>query len=574
MRQRQPAHIDYLANEKGTIRKKWKGKLPVALIFPNRYPLGVSNLGFQLVYSLVNQHPDLVCERFFYDSANPRPLSLESNRPLTDFPVVLCSMSFEQDFMNLVAMLVAGGIHPLAAARGGERFRPGQPLVIAGGVATFINPEPLAPYVDLFVVGEAEPVLPRILDRLVEGLSGPAEPLLSALASELPGCYVPRFYDMQYDQTGRLRQIVCRDGLAPRIKRMVGSEQSVAAHSMLLSPEAEFSDLFLAELGRGCSRGCRFCAAGFVYRPPRLWQAESILKALAERPEEITRIGLLGMEMARTQDLTEIAEYLLREGCALSFSSLRADVITPELCRLLQRSNLKTAAIAPDGGSERLRRVINKGISEADVLLAAEALVRAGIKNLKLYFMIGLPTEEYDDLEELLALTAKVQSTILAVGRARGRLSNITLSVNSFVPKAWTPFQFHPFAGVNELKNRIKFLRKGLSGKANIRLMVDQPGAAYYQAVLARGDRRVGAALLATVTSEKNWRQALAEEGINPEDYALRQREQDELLPWEIIDHAIDRRYLWGEYQKALSAKTTPRCDTSRCRRCGVCSDG
>jgi radical SAM superfamily enzyme YgiQ (UPF0313 family) len=573
MRQRQPASCDLLASEKGTQRKKWKGLLPVALIFPNRYALGNSNLGFQLVYALVNSLPGFVCERFF-SHADQAPVSLESGRPLRDFPILLCSLSFEQDFVNLLAMFIAGGIEPLAEKRTAntKRFRPGEPLIIGGGVASFINPEPLAPFVDLFVVGEAEPILPQLMAHLADHLTAEEpEALLRKIVREFSGCYVPRFYTMHYGKDGILKRIEPDPEVPSRVRRLVLEESPVAGHSKLLSPEAEFANLFLAELGRGCSRGCRFCAAGFVYRPPRLWSAESILAGLAERPQDIKRVGLLGMEMARSEDLARIAEYLLGEGCALSFSSLRADAISSELCHLLAQSRLKSAAIAPDGGSERLRRVINKGISEQDVLCAAEALARAGINHLKLYFMIGLPTETEDDLAELLLLTDKVRQTLLGVGRETGRMGNITLSVNSFVPKAWTPFQFHGFAPVTALKKSIKFLRKGVAGMANTRLVVDQPGNAFYQAVLARGDRRVGLALYAMLQSGQNWRQAMRGYGVDPEEYAMRQRGQEELFPWEIIDHGIDRHYLWAEYQKALAEKSTIACDTTQCRRCGVC---
>lgn len=575
MRQRQPAHVDYLAGERGTRRKKWTGRLPVALIFPNRYALGNANLGFQLVYALVNSLPGVVCERFFYEGSRP-PLSLESNRPLRDFPILLCSLSFEQDFLHLLALLAAGGIEARAERRsaGVTSFRPGAPLIIGGGVASFINPEPMAPFVDLFVVGEAEPVLERLLLHLAGELkSTRPEVLLAETVKDFPGCYAPRFYTMVYGQDGLLAEIKTESGVPERVRRLVHAESAVAGHSRLFSPDTEFADMFLAELGRGCSRGCRFCAAGFVYRPPRLWQAESILAALGQRPGDISRIGLLGMEMARPEDLDRIADYLLREGCALSFSSLRADAITQELCLLLQRSNLKSAAIAPDGGSERLRKVINKGISEEDVLLAAEALVRSGISHLKLYFMIGLPTETEEDMLELLALTEKVRQTLLAVGKARGRLSNITLSVNSFVPKAWTPFQFHPFAPLAELKNKIKLLKKGVSVMANTRLVVDQPGIAFTQAVLARGDRRVGLALQAIAGGERTWRQALQEQGVSAEEVAMRQRGRDELFCWEVLDHGIERRYLWSEYEKALAGKTTRACEPLKCRRCGVCRD-
>ncbi|MFZ5776488.1 MAG: radical SAM protein [Thermodesulfobacteriota bacterium] len=575
MRHRPSRHPDPLARERGAWRKRWAGLLPVALLFPNRYSLGNSNLGFQLVYDLVNRLPGLVCERFFLGENTPS-LSLESSRPLRDFPILLCSLSFEQDFANLIAMLRAGGIEPLAEERnpGHAPSAAGRPFILGGGVATMINPEPLAPFIDCFLIGEAEPVLGQLMEFLAsEAGRTPMRELLFELATAWPGCYVPRLYDMQYQPDGTLAAIEPQPGIPKRVRRLLLDQPPKAGHSRLLSPEMEFSDLFLAELGRGCSRGCRFCAAGFVYRPPRLWSVESILAALAERPGDTKRVGLLGMEMARNEDLVRIADLLLSEGCALSFSSLRADAISEELCRLLAASNLKSAAIAPDGGSERLRRVINKGISEADVLQAAEALTQAGLTHLKLYFMIGLPTETEEDLEELLGLVDKVRQVLLAVGRGRGRLSNITLSVNSFVPKAWTPFQFHAMAGLGALKKKIQFLKRGVAGLPNTRLMVDSPGNAFLQAVLARGDRRVGLALLRLAENAAGWRQAMREAGVEPEHYAMRQRGREEVLPWEVVDHGISRDYLWAEYGKALTGRATPACEPLICRRCGVCHD-
>jgi radical SAM superfamily enzyme YgiQ (UPF0313 family) len=565
---------DLLARETGGWRKKWTGKLPIGLIFPNLYRVGMSNLGFQLVYELANRSPEIVCERIFLPEVDGQPLSVESGRSLRDFPVILCSLSFEEDYLNLLRMLLLGGVEPLAERRfPSDPFRnAGKPLLIGGGVATLINPEPLAPFFDLMVIGEAEPVLPTILENLL-GRQGRLErpTWLREIAAGIPGCYAPQFYDCAYDPDGLLVSMTAQPGLPARIKKVVGPRPQVAGHSQVLTPEAEFSDLFLVELGRGCSRGCRFCAAGFVYRPPRLWDPQTIQAALGERPPNIRRVGLLGMEMAREKDLIALSDYLRGEECSLSFSSLRADAISPELLDLLAVSGLKTAAIAPDGGSERLRRVINKGLGRDDLLQAAESLVEVGITNLKLYFMIGLPTEEEEDLEELVALTLAIKARILAVGRRRGRLSTITLSINSFVPKAWTPFQFHPMDSVASLKGKLKFIRKRLAGQANIRFQAESPERSHLQAVLARGDRRVGAALPAILAARKNWRRAFTEAGINSDFHAGRQRGEHELFPWEIIDQGLDRRYLWREYQRGLAAKSTAACDLEHCRRCGVC---
>ncbi len=573
---------EQLFHEKGTIRKKWKNRVPVALIYPNSYGLGMSNLGFQLVYRLLNQDDAIVAERVFLPESDTKPLSLESGRPLADFPLLFFSVSFEQDYLNVLMLLEASGIPALESERTGRNSvitamaAGGQPLVIAGGVATFMNPEPLAPFVDLFIVGEAEPVLDSILSLLLQGLGQEnRRELLASIGANLSGCYAPGLYRVTYDSAGNLVTNTPQKsyaGLPPRIKKAtMDSPGNVASHSNVLTPLAEFSDLFMVELGRGCSRGCRFCAAGFVYRPPRLWPPQAIINAIASRPDAASRVGLLGMEMAHPEDVASISAYLSSQSCSLSFSSLRADIINSPLLDLLGNSNLKSAAIAPDGGSERLRLVINKGITENDVLTAAELLIQKGIQNLKLYFMIGLPTETQADLDELVDLTMKVKKKILAVGRTRGRLSTLTLSINCFIPKPWTPFQFHPMEKVAILKQKLKFLRQRIAGEPNIRMKTENPEKAYFQAVLSRGDRRVGRALLAMVRQHSTWRQAFAGENLDPDDYNLRLRGADEIFPWEIIDHGIERKYLWAEYKKALEGKATVPCDTSRCKRCGVC---
>ncbi len=546
----------------------------MALVFPNLYRLGMSNLGFQIVYDMLNRNADVVCERIFLSRTTTPPLSVESGRPLGDFPFIFFSVSFEQDYLSLVSILVQGGIIPFAdQRRQNEEIRPGKPLVVCGGVVTFINPEPLAPFVDLFVVGEAEAILPALMDFLVEraqqGEMARAEILEQAAC--FSGCYIPEFYTMRTDGKGNLSAIEARENVPVRVQKVTLADSDVAGHSRILTPDAEFSDLFLTELGRGCSRGCRFCAAGFVYRPPRLWSAEAIIRALAEKPEEVKRVGLLGMEMARPADLSRIASYLLREFCSLSFSSLRADAIGPELLALLEESGLKTAAIAPDGGSERLRKVINKGLSEEELLWAAELLVRAGVTNLKLYFMIGLPTETWDDLEELVRLTLKIKRKILEVGRSKGKVSNLTLSLNPFVPKAWTPFQFCVFDQVAVLKKKIKFLRKIFSRQANMKLLVDKVENAFFQAMLARGDRKVGAVLYDLVQSGRNWQHVYKQKGVDPARYAMRTRDRDELFCWEVIDIGVKREYLWKEYQKALTGHSTMKCKPEKCKRCGAC---
>lgn len=578
-----------LKQEYGTCLKKWTGRLPVALLYPNHYSIGVSSLGFQLVYSLLNTFDGVVCERVFLPEANEPLRSFESGRLLSEFPLIFYSISFEHDYVNLARLLLAAKIPLFAAQRRDELISPANPLVIGGGVATFMNPEPIAPFTDLFLLGEAEGMLPVLFSFLDKYLATTSRSdLLYLLQQKLAGAYVPSLYTPLYDDdSGKQSGISHPDTIPARISKVIVSQTTKAAHSQLLSPKAEFANLYVTELGRGCSRGCRFCAAGFIYRPPRLWDADAVIKGLEERGESVKRIGLLGMEMADEEELKSLSGYLLSSGCSLSFSSLRADRISGALLRLLAASNLKSVAIAPDGASERLRRVINKNLTEADILLAAERLVEAGIYKLKLYLMIGLPGETFDDLQEMIELIKKVKEKMLPYGKSRGRLCEISLSVNSFAPKPWTPFQFHTFAGlelgghatgsakkaIKSLKEKISFLKKGLRDEANVRIHHDKPENVLFQAVLSKGDRRL-AQVLATMAQEGiPWKQAMRRHDLNPEMYAIAHHSEDDFFPWNIIDHKIDQKYLWQEYQKSFQAKTTIACDTAVCRRCGVCGD-
>ncbi len=575
----------YLATETGTVRKKWKGRMPVALLYPNTYPVAVSNLGFQLVYSLLNQQEAVVCERFVYPEASQSLRSLESSRPLSDFPLVFGSISFEHDFPRLAAMLAAGGIEPLATQRS-QDIGPGRPLVVLGGVGVFMNPEPLAIFADIMVIGEAEPILEPLLAALEGFATTSRENLLLHIGASVPGCYVPAFYRFSHSSSGEVLDIAAPAELPLPVVKVIAPAMESAAHSTLLSPEAELG-MYMVELGRGCSRGCRFCAAGFIYRPPRLWSAEAILRGLADRPERIDRIGLLGMEMASSETVDKIAGYLQDHDCTLSFSSLRADRITDQTLALLAASNLKSVAIAADGCSERLRTLINKGLGEGDLLTAAERLVTAGIFHLKLYVMIGLPTETQEDLDQLVRLVDRLQARILPVGRARGRVSELTLSINCFVPKPWTPFQYCSFGGLTEeqaseestskalvaLKEKIRYLRKMFTGKANLRLKFDHPEQALQQAVYARADRRIGPALLDIGSGRFSFKQALQRHRINPWQFAVRARSRQERMCWDVIDHSIRPGYLWEEYERALRGTLTRACEPVVCRRCGVCHE-
>ncbi len=563
--------------EKGAWHKNWRDNIPVALIFPSLYRVGMSNLGFQLVYDLINRSNGFLCERFFLDGRPGPPRSVESGRLLSEFPLVFFSVSFEQDFPGIVKILTAAAIPLWSRERHDCPVRPGAPLVVGGGVALTLNPEPVADFFDLVVVGEAEDMLAVLLAAAAAVLERGAvrAKILAGLARSPVGFYVPSLYRPFYDDVHHRQRGI--EPLSPaiprRVRRAAVKTREIAGHSVIVTPEAEFSDMFLVELGRGCSRGCRFCAAGFLYRPPRLWNSGAVRRALAERSPDCRRVGLLGMEMARPEVLATIAAELKDSGCALSFSSLRADAIGDEVLSLLRHSGLKAATIAPDGPSERLRRVINKNISREDVLGAAERMAMAGIFNLKLYFMVGLPSESEEDLVEMVALIDEVRQLRLAIGRRRGRLGQLIVNVSTFVPKAMTPFQFHPMAAAGVVEKRLAWLRGQCRGMANVGFRCDGVRQAVFQAVLSRGDRRL-APVLRDYAEGGNFKQLCRRYQVDIADIIYRERQRGEFSPWDIIDHRVGHDYLWAEYRRGLAEKDTESCRPEACRRCGVCKPG
>ncbi|HBZ54304.1 MAG TPA: radical SAM protein [Syntrophobacteraceae bacterium] len=568
----------WLAAERGTIRKDWGGKIRVALGFPNRYAVGMSNLGFQSVYQALNRLETLVCERFFYPEPEDFPehrrapgnlLSVESQRPLRDFDLIAFSLAFENDYPNLLEMLALAGL-PLRSARRSEAL----PLVVAGGIAVCLNPEPLALFVDLFFAGEAESLLASFWERWLELQSHDLsrQDRLLALARDVPGIYVPSLYQDRYQEDGTLLAMEPNFGAPPRVMvQRADLSSAPVCQTSVFTPHTEFSNVALLELGRGCGRGCRFCAAGFVCRPPRYQSADKLRQAADELLPATDRLGLVSAAVSDHPEVIPVCQELLARGAALSFSSLRADTLTPELLASLTRSRHQAVAIAPDAGSERLRRAINKGLSTEQILNAAEILVEAGVMQLKLYFMIGLPTETLDDLQALADLTKKIKHHVLHKSRGRKKMGTITLSINAFVPKPFTPFQWAPFAGIKTIKERTRWIRQALQKVPNVRVHFDLPKWAFIEALLTKGDRRVGQFLERLVTEGASWPQVLKNVPFNPDFWVMRERGRDEVFPWEILDHGIDRSFLWDEYQRALKGLASPPCQPELCRRCGVC---
>ncbi len=509
-----------LSREKGTIYKDWGGRVPIALIYPNSYYLGMSNLGFQTIYSLLNSCEGIVCERFFCEK-DEVPLSLESQRPLSDFDVLAFSVSYELDYFNIVKLLRAGSI-PLLAAERGERY----PLIMAGGPCITANPEPLSPIFDCFAIGEGEVILPYFVDTLAEGV-GKKQGLLKELCS-LPGVYVPGISDTKV------------------ARQWVKNIDDFATTSVVLTPDTELGGMYLIEISRGCGWGCRFCLAGYQFRPMRHRSMECILEQAREGIKYRKRLGLVGASVSDHPQIDELVIGLREMGVELSVSSLRVRPLSRTVLRGLAGSGTKTVSLAPEAGSERLRRVIKKGFTEEDILKAVEKVAREGLRQLKLYFMIGLPTETDDDVMEIVKLTLACKE-IIDRHKADTR---ITLTIGPFVPKAGTPFQWLPMERADVLEHRLSLIR-GLCQKG-IEVKSESAAWSTVQGVLARGDSRLGA-VLASISEDSlsAWRRALEESDLDPDFYAHREIPYDERLPWAMVDSGVDQRYLRRELERA-----------------------
>ena len=542
-----------LAAETGSTARKRGGGLSICLVYPNHYSVAMSNLGFQSVYALFNSFPDIVCERAFlpdqselkeYEKSGSRLLSLESQRPLSDFDILAFSVSFENDYLNLPAIFNLAGIPAFSVDRSGE-----WPLVIAGGAALMLNPEPVADFLDLVVMGEGEAVLPPFLDLLENETATDREALLEK-AVQLPGIYVPAFYEVSYDGS-KVAAVRTLSGAPVRVKRVWSADlDQAAATSVILSPGTEFSDMYLIELSRGCPHGCRFCAAGFIYLPFRQRSLESLKKDVAEGLQYRHKIGLVGAAVSDFRGIGELSRYILDCGGKVSVSSLRIDGLDEEMIDVLKESGHKTIALAPEGGSQRLRDLIRKNITEEQILAACERLIRKDILNLKLYFIIGLPGESMTDLDEMVTLVGRIREMVIGAAKEKGRLGEIILSINPFVPKPFTPFQWCGMESLKSLEQKARFLHEALGRLSNVRVKIESLRDAYLQALLSRGDRRLSRFLVKTRESG-SWKRAAKELGLNTDELVCRDIDLDETLPWDVIENAGKGRLL-EEYRKAF----------------------
>ncbi|MDI3547784.1 MAG: hypothetical protein PWR10_1436 [Halanaerobiales bacterium] len=589
----------YIGNEWNAINKEWTGeRIKVVLAFPDLYEIGMSHLGLKILYHLLNREDDILCERTYAPWTDMEELmrseclplfSLESKHAIRDFDIFGFTLQYEMSYTNILNMLDLAGL-PLHSRERGEDY----PLVIAGG-STVFNPEPLAPFIDLFFIGEAEEgivELVRSYDRYRrEGLE--REEILFKL-SQLPGIYVPRFYDVDY-QLGKIRGIKPnREGIKERINKQVVTNLDQAFYPVdFIVPHMNIvHDRAVIEVARGCTRGCRFCAAGIAYRPVRERKKETIIR-LADQILASTGYEELSLTSLSTVDYSDIGDLIKtmseryeERKISISLPSLRVDRFSVNLAKEVQRVRKSGLTFAPEAGTQRLRDVINKGVREEDLYDAVRAAFEEGWLTIKLYFMIGLPTETEEDLEGIVKLARNVLNIGREIRKKRQKKMKrieIHVSVSTFVPKPFTPFQWVEMDSKQEMIKKQEYLRENLKGRG-LSFSWNDPELSLLEGVFSRGDRRLASVLEAAWKKGcrfdgwsdhfafDSWREAFAENNLTIEEY-LRSREVEETLPWDHINMGISKKFLIKEYQRALQESLTGDCRFKGCTGCDVCFD-
>jgi radical SAM superfamily enzyme YgiQ (UPF0313 family) len=551
-----------LAREVGYVRKPHGGRLRVALAFPNTYYVGMSSLGFQTVYRLFNDLDDVVCERTFLPAkqelqaqlASGAPLvTLESQTPVSEFDVLALSVSFEWDYTNVVTLLRLAGLQPRATARSAR-----DPLVVVGGAVTFVNPEPLALFADVIAAGEGELLVPALAAAMRE--CSDRDDLLRRLACER-GFYIPSFYDVRYAENGTIAAYEVKPGTGapPTVKKAAvkSVDRLDPPATSIFTPDTEFGSRFLIEVVRGCANLCRFCWAGYNYLPVRAFPADRILELARQAKVHSSKAGLVSIALCDHPEIERILTGLLEMGYSISPASLRLDDLTEPIVRLLRQSGERSITIAPETGSDRLRRVINKTVTNDEILAATDLIFANGIDNLKLYYMIGLPTETEADLEAIRDMTVQMREIMLKHGRPRGRLGRIVGSVNPLIPKPGTAYQWLPMEDPAVTDAKSKRLRQLLSGLDNVYFNIKSERHSYYQALLSLGDRRIADTIEAAERNGGQWRAAVADTGIDAGFYIFRDRSKDPVLPWDIIDGGMKASFFQTEFSKGLREEWT-----------------
>ena len=565
-----------LLNQERRHHYSFRKRIRSVLVYPGAYELGMSNLGVQVIYSTLNRRDDTSCERAFLPHPqllsqlrqSRTPLfSFETQTPLNQFNLLGFSVSFESDYVNIPLALELAHIPPLAADRTDQ-----DPLIIAGGINISYNPEPIADFVDIFVVGEAEITIHRMMDCFSEWnetSNGKAE-LLHSLVT-IPGFYVPKFYQVDYRDDGTIERTRAEASAPEKIRASaVANLDDVETCTQIHTPNTEFSNAHLIEIVRGCGRQCRFCVADYARRWPRHRSVENTLK-LAEFARGITdRIGLVGASISDHPQIDEIATGLVEKGFRISCASLRAETVRPPLLDALAESEQGTITIAPEVATENLQRVVNKAIPRERLYHVFEEALKREILNLRLYFLIGVPYETTADVEAIADMAREMRSILLPYAKKTGRMGRISFTISPMVPKPHTPFQWVEMEDQKTIARKLNFLKREINSIGGLKVSSASARLAYQEGVFARGDRRLGKVIL-DLARGMPWKQAFKKHRLDPDFYALRPRSLTEVHPWDHFDLNVKPEYLSHEFKKQVNGFMTSQCDTTVCKKCGAC---
>ncbi len=552
----------YLESERSNLIKRPGAYLKAVIVFPNYYGVAMSNLGFLRAYELINKSGFISCDRaFLQDDASKGIISIETRQRLVNYDFIFFSLSYENDFSNILSILSAEKIPFLSKDRD-ESF----PLIMAGGVIAFLNPEPVAPIFDLMFVGEAEAIFPDFF-KIAE--NGNKYEILEN-AAKIDGIYVPSAYNFIFDKkrANVLSEIRHLPGFPEKIKRKWADKDSVFSSSVITTKFSELSNINMIEIERGCKRGCRFCSAGFIYLPQRESKPGAVFKAI-ESLNESDKAGFVGLGTMDSKNINKIMRFSLDSKKHFSLSSIRFDCLDENNLDLIKETGIKTVTLGIETGSYRLKRMINKDISNDEITAALKNIIKKGIVNIKLYFMFGLPCEEKNDLDETINLIKIMREEFIEASKINKRIGLLTASFGPFVPKAWTPLQWENFEDPGVLRKKARYITDGLKRLPNLNVNINSLSAAFTEAFFARGSRISNEILIYSFINKISLKNAAEAKGYGINDF-IRNFGKDELLPWEIIDQGVTKKYLLDECFRGSNFKTTPQCFEG-CKRCGVC---